>query len=89
MLASDPPVLLLDEPLAGMSPAGDPGNGPAHPAHRRPRRTIILVEHDIDVVMQIPDTITVFETGAILGAGTPQEIRANEAVRRAYLGDLA
>jgi branched-chain amino acid transport system ATP-binding protein len=86
-LATDPRVLLLDEPLAGMSVAetqatvdliGRVGDG----------RTIVLVEHDIDVVMRISTTITVMQTGKILAIGTPQEIRDNEAVQRAYLGDL-
>jgi ABC-type branched-subunit amino acid transport system ATPase component len=52
-------------------------------------RTILLVEHDIDVVMAISTTITVLQSGAVLAVGTPQEIRANAAVQRAYLGDLA
>lgn len=87
VLAADPPVLLLDEPLAGMSPTE---------THETvdliqtisPGRTILLVEHDIDVVMRISTTITVFQTGAVLASGTPQEIRGNEAVQRAYLGEL-
>ena len=45
-----------------------------------PGRTIMLVEHDIDVVMAISTTITVFQTGGVLAIGTPQEIRSNEAV---------
>jgi len=87
VLATDPKVLLLDEPLAGMSPTetqatvdliGRVGDG----------RTIVLVEHDIDVVMRISTTITVMQTGKILAIGTPQQIRENEAVQRAYLGGL-
>ena len=54
-----------------------------------PGRTILLVEHDIDVVMAISTTITVLQTGQVLATGTPAEIRSNEAVQRAYLGDLA
>ena len=54
-----------------------------------PGRTIMLVEHDIDVNMRISASITVFQTGAVLATGTPQEIRDNEAVQRAYLGELA
>jgi branched-chain amino acid transport system ATP-binding protein len=88
VLATDPRVLLLDEPLAGMSPTetqetvdliGRIGDG----------RTIVLVEHDIDVIMRISTSITVMQAGQILAMGTPLEIRQNEAVRRAYLGDLA
>jgi branched-chain amino acid transport system ATP-binding protein len=88
VLATDPRILLLDEPLAGMSPTetqetvdliGRIGGG----------RTIVLVEHDIDVVMRISTSIAVMQAGQILAIGTPQEIRENEAVRRAYLGDLA
>lgn len=88
VLASDPPVLLLDEPLAGMSPTE------THETVELIKRvsagrTIMLVEHDIDVVMEISTSITVFQTGAVLATGTPQEIRGNEAVQRAYLGELA
>jgi len=53
-----------------------------------PGRTIVLVEHDIDVVMQISTTITVLQTGMVLATGTPEEIRGNEAVQRAYLGGV-
>jgi branched-chain amino acid transport system ATP-binding protein len=88
VLAADPPVLLLDEPLAGMSPAE------THATVALIRRialgrTIVLVEHDIDVIMQISATITVFASGAVLASGTPAEIRANAVVQRAYLGELA
>jgi len=88
VIASDPPVLLLDEPLAGMSPTET--HETVELIQRiSPGRTILLVEHDIDVVMAISTTITVFQTGAVLAVGTPQEIRANEAVQRAYLGEHA
>jgi branched-chain amino acid transport system ATP-binding protein len=88
VIASDPPVLLLDEPLAGMSPTET--HETVDLIHRiSPGRTILLVEHDIDVVMAISTTITVFQTGSVLAIGTPQEIRANDAVQRAYLGELA
>ena len=88
VLASDPKVLLLDEPLAGMSPTET--HETVDLIQRiSPGRTIMLVEHDIDVVIAISTTITVFQTGAVLATGTPQEIRANEAVQRAYLGELA
>jgi len=88
VLASDPPVLLLDEPLAGMSPTET--HETVELIQRiAPGRTILLVEHDIDVIMQISSTITVFAGGSVLASGTPAEIRANETVQRAYLGELA
>jgi branched-chain amino acid transport system ATP-binding protein len=87
VIASDPPVLLLDEPLAGMSPTET--HETVELIQRiSPGRTILLVEHDIDVVMAISTSITVFQTGGVLASGTPQEIRANDAVQRAYLGEL-
>jgi branched-chain amino acid transport system ATP-binding protein len=88
VIARDPPVLLLDEPLAGMSPTETHATVDLI-TRISPGRTILLVEHDIDVVMSISTTITVFQTGAVLAVGTPAEIRANEAVQRAYLGELA
>jgi branched-chain amino acid transport system ATP-binding protein len=88
VLASDPPVLLLDEPLAGMSPT-ETHETVALIQRISPNRTIMLVEHDIDVVMAISTTITVFQTGAVLASGTPEEIRADQRVQRAYLGEIA
>jgi branched-chain amino acid transport system ATP-binding protein len=88
VLARDPDVLLLDEPLAGMSPAET--HATVELIQRiSPGRTIMLVEHDMDVVMSISTTITVMQTGQVLAVGTPEEIRGNEAVQRAYLGGLA
>jgi branched-chain amino acid transport system ATP-binding protein len=49
----------------------------------------MLVEHDIDVVMAISTSITVFQSGTVLATGTPEEIRANADVQRAYLGETA
>ncbi len=87
VLARDPTILLLDEPLAGMSPTET--HETVELIQRiAPGRTIVLVEHDIDVVMSISDTITVMQAGSILAIGTPAEIRGNEAVQRAYLGGL-
>jgi branched-chain amino acid transport system ATP-binding protein len=85
VLARDPEVLMLDEPTAGMSPTET--HATVELIQRiSPGRTIMLVEHDIDVVMSISTTITVMQTGQILAIGTPEEIRNNEAVQRAYLG---
>ena len=89
VLAREPLVLLLDEPLAGMSPTETHETvALIQRIAAVPSRTIILVEHDIDVVMSISNTITVMQAGQILAIGTPDEIRANEAVQRAYLGGM-
>ena len=87
VLARDPKVLLLDEPLAGMSPM-ETHSTVELIVRVAQGRTVVLVEHDIDVIMAISTTIAVLQTGQILAVGTPEEIRNNEAVRRAYLGDL-
>ena len=87
VLAREPDVLLLDEPLAGMSPRET--HATVELIQRiSPGRTIMLVEHDMDVVMSISTSITVLQTGQILASGTPEEIRNNDAVQRAYLGGL-
>ncbi len=89
MLASDPEVLLLDEPTAGMSSEQVPALlDVIHDIMQSGDKTIVLVEHRMDVVMSISDFITVMHQGRILAEGTPQEIAANTAVQKAYLGAL-
>ena len=87
-LATRPKVVLLDEPSSGLDP-------------RETRRlvtalsdvvdahgvSLLLVEHDVEMVMSISDTIQVLEFGQTIAVGTPAEIRANAAVKSAYLGD--
>ncbi len=85
-LATDPELLLLDEPTAGMSPeesrqTAEFIRGLANPL------TIVLVEHDMEIVMGISDRITVLHNGAILAEGSVDEIRADADVRRVYLRD--
>ncbi len=85
-LAAEPMVMLLDEPLAG--------SGPEEAARLirllgtlRASCGIILVEHDIEAVFQLADEISVLSQGRVIAHGTPAEIRADQAVRAAYLGE--
>jgi branched-chain amino acid transport system ATP-binding protein len=84
-LASDPVLLLLDEPTAGMSPE-ETDETIVLIRELASGRTIVLVEHKMKLVMRISDRITVLHQGQVLADGTPDEIRANEAVQRTYLG---
>jgi branched-chain amino acid transport system ATP-binding protein len=82
---SEPKLLLLDEPTCGMSPAE---TGRAVEKIRELAQTIdiIIIEHDMEVVFEIADDITVMAQGAILASGSPAEIAADDRVREAYLG---
>jgi branched-chain amino acid transport system ATP-binding protein len=86
-LASSPQLLLLDEPTAGMNPAE---TSEAIALFRRARDelgiTILLIEHDMNVVMEISERITVMDYGKKIAEGTPKEIRTNPQVIEAYLG---
>ncbi len=89
LLATDPEILLLDEPSAGMASEQVPElMDVIMRIHRDGGKTILLVEHNMNVVMNISEWITVMHQGAILAEGTPQEIAANETVQQAYLGEL-
>ena len=87
-LASRPSVLLLDEPLAGLSPSEREGVK-ALIRNLRKGRTIILVEHDMDAVFALADRITVLHEGRKLAEGTAKEISSDPRVREAYLGGTA
>ena len=84
-LAANPVLLLLDEPTAGMSPE-ETDETMVLIRGLSAGRTIVLVEHKMKLVMKISDRITVLHQGQVLADGTPEEIRANEAVQRTYLG---
>jgi ABC-type branched-subunit amino acid transport system ATPase component len=84
-LATEPKVLLLDEPVAGMS-RDDARKTAALVRRLSDQMTVLIVEHDMDLVMGISDSITVLHQGRVLATGTPAEIRANPAVQEAYLG---
>jgi ABC-type branched-subunit amino acid transport system ATPase component/ABC-type branched-subunit amino acid transport system permease subunit len=85
-LATDPDFLLLDEPTAGMSP-DETLRTAAFVRRLAGHLTIVVVEHDMEVVMGISDRITVLNYGEILAEGSPAEIRENADVRRVYLRD--
>ena len=84
-LATEPEVLLLDEPLAGMG-AEETERMLALLAELKAGHAIALVEHDMDAVFRVADVITVMVNGAVLASDTPQAVRANPEVQRAYLG---
>ena len=89
LLASDPQVLLLDEPTAGMASEQVPQLMSLIAEIRKAGdKTILLVEHNMDVVMNVSDAITVMHYGQVLAEGTPAQIAANEQVQKAYLGEL-
>jgi branched-chain amino acid transport system ATP-binding protein len=83
-----PKLLLLDEPTAGMSPA-ETGRIVRLINKIRSEVTIVIVEHDMDLIMGLADRISVFDRGKLLVEGSPAEIRADETVRRIYLGSAA
>ncbi len=85
-LATRPKVLLLDEPLAGMG-ADESARMVALLRKLAPAHAMLLVEHDMDAVFALADTLTVMVDGAVLATGTPAAVRANEEVQRAYLGE--
>lgn len=87
-LATQPNVLLLDEPLAGMG-AEETERMLALMAELKKDHAILLVEHDMDAVFRIADTITVMVNGVVIASGSPAFVRASPAVREAYLGELS
>ncbi|HKQ27718.1 MAG TPA: ABC transporter ATP-binding protein [Burkholderiales bacterium] len=83
---NQPKLVLLDEPTAGMGPE-ESQQVLALLRRLKGRQGMILVEHDMEVVFAISDRITVLVNGAAIASGSPAQIRANPAVRAAYLGD--
>ena len=84
-LAQEPRLLLLDEPICGMSPA-ETGRTVAKIRQLAARVDIVIIEHDMEVVFEIADDITVMAQGTVLASGTPDVIARDERVREAYLG---
>jgi branched-chain amino acid transport system ATP-binding protein len=89
ILAPDPEVLLLDEPTAGMASEQVPELiALIQEIQKSANKTVMLVEHNMNVVMKVSDAITVMHQGKVLAEGTPAEIAANKEVQTAYLGGL-
>ncbi|MEJ2710042.1 MAG: ABC transporter ATP-binding protein [Anaerolineales bacterium] len=89
ILAPDPEVLLLDEPTAGMAAEQVPELiALIQRIQEQGHKTVMLVEHNMNVVMSVSDIITVMHQGSVLAEGSPAEIASNQSVQSAYLGDL-
>jgi branched-chain amino acid transport system ATP-binding protein len=85
-LVADPEILLLDEPASGLSAAEMDDLGELIRGLRG-RMAVLLVEHHMDLVMSVCDRIVVLDFGKMIATGTPAEVRADERVLAAYLGD--
>ncbi len=88
-LASQPKILLLDEPTAGMNPAETLELAEQIKSLNNLGLTILLIEHKLDVVTRLADTVIVLDHGDKITEGRPEEVRRNEEVLRAYLGRAA
>jgi len=85
-IASDPEIILLDEPTAGMSM--DETRQAIKLIDRVTKgKTLVIIEHDMEVIFSLADVITVMQYGNIVATGSPEEIRRNQKVKEAYLGD--
>jgi branched-chain amino acid transport system ATP-binding protein len=85
-LATDPQLIALDEPAAGMNATEKVQLRALIDKIRNDNRTILLIEHDVKLVMGLCDRITVLDYGKQIAEGTANEVRANEKVIEAYLG---
>jgi len=86
-LASSPALLLLDEPLAGMSPV-ERGETVKLLKSIAQGRTMIIIDHDMDALFELAERVTVLQEGRVLVEGTPDEIKRNAKVQEAYLGGV-
>ena len=86
LMATSPKLMLLDEPTSGMS-RNETLDLIKTLRRLSEKHTLVLVEHDMDVVFQLADRITVLVNGAVIASGKPEEVRADAGVRTAYLGN--
>jgi len=84
----NPRLLLLDEPVAGLNAEETASVGEQLRTLRRAGQTILLIEHDMDLVMNIADHVVVLDSGQCIATGTPDEVRRNPLVLEAYLGRM-
>ena len=85
-LASEPRLLMLDEPAAGMNQSEREDLVRRIATIREAGVTVLLVEHDIDLVMDISDKVNVLDYGKLIAAGTPETVQKDQKVITAYLG---
>ncbi|MEJ5189614.1 MAG: ATP-binding cassette domain-containing protein, partial [Breznakiellaceae bacterium] len=87
-LATDPFLLLLDEPVAGMNPQETKElEETIHLIREEGHLTILLIEHDMSLVMNVSERIYVLDYGRLIAEGSPGEIKSNPEVIKAYLGE--
>jgi len=86
-IAGEPRVLLLDEPAAGLNSVETHDLSTALMRLRSPQLVMVVVEHDMDLIMEVCDAIHVLNVGRLLASGSPAEVRANPEVVRVYLGE--
>ncbi len=87
-IVGNPKLLLLDEPVAGLNAEETAAVGDQLRNLRRAGHTILLVEHDMDLVMSIADLVVVLDSGRCIATGTADEVRRNPLVLEAYLGSM-
>jgi branched-chain amino acid transport system ATP-binding protein len=86
-IARQPRLIMLDEPAAGLSP--NERLILSGLIKELPRTvTLILIEHDMEIVLDLADSISVLHRGSVIAEGSPQEIKANQEVQNVYLGTL-
>ncbi|MCC5574026.1 MULTISPECIES: ABC transporter ATP-binding protein [Microtetraspora] len=88
LLATDPRIILLDEPMAGVGVADVPAlTEVIRAVHREQGRTVLMVEHHMDVLLGLADRVAVMHHGSLLALDVPDEVMANPVVQEAYLGE--